>query len=142
MMRIRPRRRNAPRIGIAPLVDCVFLLLIFFLLTSTTARDRGLEIQLPAAATAESPREDLLRVAVSEAGELSVNGRTIPLDELAAVVEEQCAATGRRPVLLVADRRLPLEEVTRVIDELRRARVGALVLATGPDPRQREGGGR
>ncbi|MFO7956681.1 MAG: biopolymer transporter ExbD [Candidatus Brocadiia bacterium] len=140
MMRIRPRRRNAPRIGIAPLVDCVFLLLIFFLLTSTTARDRGLEIQLPAAATAESPREDLLRVAISEAGEIALNGRTIPLDELAASIAEQFSRGGRRPVLLVADRRLPLEKVTRVIDELRRARVGALVLATRSDPRRVEGG--
>lgn len=139
-MRIRPRRRNAPRIGIAPLVDCVFLLLIFFLLTSTTARDRGLEIQLPAAATAESPREDLLRVAISEAGEIALNGRTIPLDELAASIAEQFSRGGRRPVLLVADRRLPLEKVTRVIDELRRARVGALVLATRSDPRRVEGG--
>lgn len=141
-MRIRPPRRNAPRIGIAPLVDCVFLLLIFFLLTSTIARDRGLEIQLPAAATAESPREDLLRVAISEAGEIALNGRTIPLDELAASIAEQFSRGGRCPVMLVADRRLPLEKVTRVIDELRRARVGALVLATDPDPPQREGGGR
>ena len=63
MIEIKRRKKRPPNVSIAALVDCVFLLLIFFLLTSTYSSRRGLKIELPGASTAEAADRHRIEVA-------------------------------------------------------------------------------
>lgn len=107
-------------IGIAPLVDCVFLLLVFFLLTSSFDRPRHLDVELPPSSTAASVADGaaLLRVEVDREGRIVVAGRPCGLEDL----EERLRASSvpGDPIELDADRRLPLEGLTPLLDVIGR----------------------
>lgn len=135
MIRIRRSRPPAPQIDMAPLVDCVFLLLIFFLLASRFSRERGripesLAIELPGARSSAPAEEDAVRVFLSESGEVRLDGDVVPPGELEAALRRKAAERGLAKLLLVADRRVRLEDVTGAIDAARLAGFTAAAIAT------------
>ena len=130
MIRIETRRRRDPDIGIAPLVDCVLLLLVFFLLTSSFSENRGLTIDLPDSATARAAENANIAIRVLETGEIVLEGEPIPIGALATALRRVVARRGKRPVLIQADRRVPLGEVTKVIDSVRMAGLETVSIAT------------
>ena len=130
MIRIQPRKRKAPDIGIAPLVDCVLLLLIFFLLTSSFSVTRAMKIDLPGSSTSETTEKDLITIRVGESGEITFEDRVMTAPELTEALQATVANDGKKQVLMVADRRVPLEKVTEVIDSVRGAKLETVSIAT------------
>ena len=134
MIRIERRERWQPSISIAPLVDCVFLLLIFFLLTSTFSRHRHLKIELPGSRSeAEAPPE-AFEVVLLPDGRVRLADAEFPVDALAHALRRRIEKQGRRPVLLIGDRRSTLEHLTAVIDSVREAGLDTVAIATRPKP--------
>lgn len=129
MIRIQTRHRRTPDISIAPLIDCVLLLLIFFLLTSSFSARRGMEITLPESSTARHRNDQVIEVAVAATGEVTFEGRTVDLPELTRALENARAAKRNLPVLMVADKELRLGRITEVIDCIRSAKVETLSIA-------------
>jgi len=127
------RQTSAPEIGIAPLVDCVFLLLIFFLLTSSFSRKRAIDITLPASSTATEQKKEVIEVAVSDMGEIELNGKTVDLENLASALERAARERDKQPVLLLADKRVSLEMLTKLIDCIRAAKLESVSIATRRD---------
>ena len=129
MIHIERRQHGQVDIGIAPLVDCVFLLLIFFLLTSTFSRERAIAIERPSSATAVPHEPNVIRIAISAVGEITLEGKKLSsgqlTEALAAVVERR----GKLPVVLVADRRVPLQTAIDVIDCARGANLETVRIA-------------
>jgi len=104
----------------APLIDMVFILLIFFMLSTTFVRESGVEVSRPASAFAESIDQGFVPVAVDANGGVHVAGRVIAPDsvrDIAAVLNE----SGRRRVLVQADRTVPTELLLQVLDTCRLA---------------------
>jgi biopolymer transport protein ExbD len=139
MIRIHRRPRAKPTLNIAPLVDCIFLLLIFFLLASTfsrgdVSRADGLEIELPGAESAEPEEKEVLRVCLAESGEIVVEKRKVSLAELTDVLQAAVRERGPLPLFLVADRRVRLETLTEVIDRARKLGVRSVSIATQKPP--------
>jgi len=124
-MRIRDDddESEVPEVNMAPLIDCIFLLLIFFLLTSTIQKntDEKKEIQqlafmLPeSAAAADAPGEpETLVIGVDDAGRAYVNGTRVSLEKLHRALRE---AAARRPkVRIEGDERAAFEHIVHVID--------------------------
>ncbi len=130
-MTAMPRRRvSRPTIGMAPLIDCMLLLLIFFLLTSTFTRSRGIRIELPASSTAAPERGRMFEITVARFGQVSFEGRPISVEDLSAALRRAVEARGKLPVLLVADKSVPLGTLTAVIDRVRAARLETVAIAT------------
>ncbi len=126
-----PRRRvSRPTIGMAPLIDCMLLLLIFFLLTSTFTRSRGIRIELPSSSTAAPERGRRFEITVERLGQVSFEGRPLSMDELSTALQRAVKKRGKLPVLLVADRRVPVGTLTAVIDRVRAARLETVAIAT------------
>lgn len=135
MIRLTRHGRSRPEIGMAPLVDCIFLLLVFFLLASRFSRDAGkvasgIEIELPAARTGHEPSDERIAVTLTESGELTLDGRAVTLERLGPSLRALVEDGGPRPLLLVADRRVRLEILARVIDRAREAGLPAVSIAT------------
>ncbi len=137
----RRGHRKGPEIGIAPLVDLVFLLLIFFLLSSTLEKEKALPVRRPQASTAETLSQPPLAVTVTAAGTLHMEGRRVSLAELETSLRAALSSVRDRRILLVADREARAGLVVRVMDVCRRAG-GQVLLATArpSEPFQKETG--
>ncbi|MDY7109836.1 MAG: biopolymer transporter ExbD [Planctomycetota bacterium] len=114
---------NEPKNGIAieltPLIDMVFLLLIFFLVATTFHQtEREMQIALPAAASA-GPITTALReivINVDQDGQIIVGGRRIEPDDLRALVTEAVAANPEQKVTVRGDRTTAYANIVRVLD--------------------------
>jgi biopolymer transport protein ExbD len=106
-------------IELAPLIDMVFLLLIFFLIATTFHQaEREMQIALPAAASA-GPISTTLReivINVDEEGEIIVSGTRMTLDDLRALVSEAVEANPGQKVTIRGDRNTAYANVVRVLD--------------------------
>ncbi len=115
--------------NVAPLIDIVFILLIFFVVTTTFARDLGIEVERPSAGSATEQPVDLLRVAIGANGELTVDGRPTSGWRLRPEVEDRLADYLEKSVLVVADRRTDAEALVDVIDACRQAGASQVAVA-------------
>jgi biopolymer transport protein ExbD len=113
----RRRRADEPTIEMAPLIDCVFLLLIFFLLTATYVRNPNIPIRLPQASIHEMrPEKRDLMVGITERGEIRYEGRETTLSKLRAEMQRIHADAPESMVLIQADQRSRHGRVVEVMD--------------------------
>lgn len=127
---MRFSRRVAASSGtpLAPLLDVVLLLLIFFVVTSSFAT-QTLELELPSADAAGAAPRNPLVVALDAEGSIEVEGRAVSIDELAA--RFAAAREIERPIELRADRSTAHEHVVAVLDRAQAAGVADLAIAVG-----------
>lgn len=122
-MNLRPRRRPSVNIDMAPLIDVVFLLLIFFMVSATFRDEARLRVRLPEAQgappTASTP--DSIRIAIDRAGHFYVNDRSLPDERPATLIRTLAAASApdsaeRPSVLIQADASTPHQAVMTAMD--------------------------
>ncbi|GBC62340.1 biopolymer transporter ExbD [Desulfonema ishimotonii] len=119
----RQRRSKGAEINMAPLLDMVFILLIFFIVTTSFVKESGVEIQRPTAKSA-MPREKVhLMVEVTQTGDLFIEGKSIDIRSLRARMKRFIVETPGGSVVIVADRQSSTGTVIRVLDESRLAGV-------------------
>lgn len=118
------------RIDLAPLVDVVFLLIIFFMLTSSFVRLPGITVKLPKAVTSEALEERNVIITITSDGEIFFNEEAITLEELAPELVE--AAKTERPILIKADQKSSLGSVVGVWDLCRKSGISKVSIATKP----------
>ena len=129
-----PGKREA-RIDISPLVDVVFQLLIFFVVTTTFLTDSGLPLDLPQAESGESEAAvEELSVRVSADGGVSFRGQNLTLADLEVLLRKAVADSPTGAVTIYGDGRADYETVVQVIDLARKVEARGVVLATEPVP--------
>lgn len=116
------------RLDIAPLIDVVFLLLIFFMLTSSFIFQPGIRVNLPRAVTSEVLHKELLIVTITEDNGVFINERPISGDELVSRIT--IAARDKQPLLIRADKKANLGKVVEVWDICRQVDVKQINIAT------------
>lgn len=133
-MKINLETIRKPRIEMLPLIDIVFLLLVFFIYAMLSmAVHRGLPVVLPLSTTAKIDKRLLLSVTVKADGTVYVNKNQVPMEVLTDVLKDK-ARTGKEPgVLLFADRSLPYQQLFRVLDRIREAGLGRISLQAEVD---------
>ena len=114
------RSRPAAAIEMAPLIDMVFILLIFFIVTTSFIREAGVEIDRPRSAQARSMTESFVPVAIHKAGSVHVAGRVIRPDDVAAITRAMAEASTWK-IVIQADREVPTGLLLRVLDTCRMA---------------------
>ena len=108
-------------INMGPLIDMVFLLLIFFVVTTSFVRETGIEVQRSVAATAESSETANLMIGVNAAGDVYWEGRRIDVRSVRAHIERALAENPDSGVIVVADQASSTGEVVKVMDQCRLA---------------------
>lgn len=133
-MNLRPRRRGDPEINLTSLIDVVFLLLLFFILTTSFNRESALRIDLPKAseqATVEEQKPIML--SIDAAGEFYVDGRQVVNTQVESLKRVLRAALGERkdpPLIISADAKTPHQAVVTAMDAARQVGLIHLSIAT------------
>jgi biopolymer transport protein ExbD len=105
-------------IDISPLIDVVFILLIFFIVTTVFVEETGVEIQKPRAATQQDLERNSILIGVTRGGQVYYGGREIGVSGVRAVVS-RLLKQDAMPVIIQADREAPTEATVSVLDEAR-----------------------
>ncbi len=124
------RSRIHAHLDIAPLIDIVFLLLVFFMLTSTFMTPEAIDLELPESSSATVTNVTPIVVALNPAGQLTLNGSNIQLDALRAAMEPLIQADTDAAITLKSDARTEVQQLLRVMDEIRAAGGTNIALAT------------
>lgn len=119
-----------PEISMAPLIDVVFLLLIFFMVTTVFPENRGLVIEKPESETAEPLVMKKMIVTVSKEGTIEYKAKTITADDLKRIVKEQLSADADTAVLVQVDKNAPTEIFVKVLDACKAAGAKQVGIAT------------
>ena len=126
------RRRSNVVLNLTPLIDIVFLLLVFFMLTAHFIEDQVIDITLPKAkssATTEQ-KDEYVEVVLSPAGELLVAGELVAAEDLEETLRGALHAPGKRFVRLRGDQESNFGMAVHVIDAARSAGAESLNILT------------
>ncbi|MDH5543096.1 MAG: biopolymer transporter ExbD [Nitrospinota bacterium] len=128
--------RPTPEVQLAPLIDMVFLLLIFFMVATIFPDDTGIEVQKPQSATATKlPKENLLFL-ISQNGDIWFSGKKVELIEISKIVQSELEVQPGVMVLVDVDKKAETDSLIKFLDEARKG--GAKNLAIGTKEKQKE----
>lgn len=116
------------QIDIAPLIDIVFLLLIFFMLTSSFVFQTGIKVKLPKAITSEVIKDENLNIVITSEGVMYLNHAVVTMKELRRELTK--SRNKDRPILIKADRRASLGRIIDVWDLCRDLGIERVNIAT------------
>lgn len=114
-------RNDGVDINMGPLVDMVFLLLIFFVVTTSFVKESGIDVQRSTAATAEVKERAGVMIGVSPEGDVYFEGKKVDVRSVRGLVERALAEDPESGVVVVADRKSETGDVVAVMDQCRLA---------------------
>jgi len=140
-MNLRPRRAEPPRVDITPLIDVVFLMLIFFMVSTTFDKQTQLKVDLPEAANQEAsePLPEQIDVTIDPQGQFYVNERELVTHDAVTLRRTlEKIADGRLdlPIVVSGDRNAPLQSMMTVLDvaaQLGMSRLSFVARQASPD---------
>ena len=110
------RKKQAANIDIAPLLDMVFILLIFFIVTSSFNRETGVEVTKPQAKSASNVPTKNIMIAVTREGTIHINERQVDLSSLEDLLKNMLGKNPDREIVLIADKNSVTGKLVEVID--------------------------
>jgi biopolymer transport protein ExbD len=122
-------RNKEMDINMSPLIDLVFLLLIFFMVTTSFVRETGIDVQRPSASTATLTENGNILVAISKEGTLHFDGKKIDLRSLRSHITRALSENPEGAVVIVADKISYTGLVIQVMDQCRLAGAKRVSLA-------------
>ena len=129
--RFRPRRRPALELGMTPLIDIVFLLLIFFMLTSRFIVQEGIKVDLPVTDRSHTlPAESTHRITVGSGDQLAMDGLVMTLEEMGHYIQGQETQFLKTPFEILADRQASIQIVISLLEMLRDKGAAQVTLGT------------
>ena len=120
---------NDADVDISPLIDCVFILLIFFIVTTTFVEETGVEVDKPQAASSVRLEKNSILLAVTAEGAVVYGGREIGVGGVRPLVKRMISKEDL-PVIVQVDQAVPSGLLVRVIDEAKLAGATKVSLAT------------
>lgn len=126
------RKKNQP-IDMAPLIDMIFILLIFFIVTSTFAPETSIEIERPEMSSVSNVPAKSLNILINKSGKITIEDLETPLHQVESLIKAQKNAHPQLTVLVLSDKETPLGKVLSVLDSCRRAGVDPGIAAEEVD---------
>ena len=132
------RRRHAHKdeeveINITPMLDVVFIMLIFFIVTTSFIKETGIDVNRPSADTAEKKERGNILIAINANGEIWMNKRKIDVRSVRANVERAHAENPEGSVIITADKESKTDTLIQVMDQARLAGVQNVSIAARTD---------
>lgn len=129
-MEFERRRRRHSHIDVAPLVDVVFNLLLFFVITYNVVADPAVKIRLPESKTADSQAEEQVVIALSREGQAYLGEKAVQVEELPPLVQEALKQCKEPSVKIKADQEVPVGLLLKVVDAVKLTGCSAFSIAT------------
>ena len=114
---------EAEEINMTPMLDVVFIMLIFFIVTASFVKESGIDVNRPEAATAVKKDRANILVAISDTGEIWINKRQIDIRAVQANIERLKAENPQGSVVIQADKKSTTDTLIKVMDAARAAGV-------------------
>jgi biopolymer transport protein ExbD len=131
-----PYKEKTPfKLDLIPMINVVFLLLIFFMLTSTNSKQTK-KVELPNAKTAEKNSKQYLVMTIDKKGSIELDGQALTLEALPVHLEEKMNEKKNRVVSIHADKAIEFEFFGKVIELAKQAGAEDFMLATGVEKPQ------
>ena len=118
------------QIDMTPMLDVVFIMLIFFIVTASFVKESGIDVNRPEAATAVQKDRANILVAISDSGEIWINKRQVDARAVQANIERLYAENPQGSVVIQADKKATTETLIKVMDAARAAGVFDVSIAT------------
>ncbi|TOB09298.1 biopolymer transporter ExbD [Vibrio parahaemolyticus] len=116
-------------IDMTPMLDIVFIMLIFFIVTTSFVKEAGLEVNRPTASSAQTVKKGNIMVAIGAAGDVWVDKRRIEVDAVRANIERLRAESPDGAVVIQADTETNAGVVVKVMDQIKMAGVESISIA-------------
>lgn len=129
-IRAKKNVREKTEIHMTPLIDMVFILLIFFIVTTSFVSDTGLKVSRPQAHTSQDLNRDSMKIAVGASGEIYLAGQRISIFSLRSIVAAKLKRDPELSTVIIADKATPADTLVKVMDELRLGGIKKISLAT------------
>jgi biopolymer transport protein ExbD len=127
----RKGKKRSIELNMAPLIDMVFILLIFFLVTTSFVKETGVDINRPTAATAVSKKKANILIGITKDDRIFMDRREIDIRAVRANVERALAENPEGAVIVVADRESRTGIAVNVMDECKLAGSKNVALGAG-----------
>lgn len=132
-MRLRRREIKKARIEIIPMIDTIFFLLVFFMIsTLSMARYGGLPVSLPKAATGQQTPSESAAVTITPDGKIAIDKQDVPRAHVGEILKARLAKSADLLVLINADEKVEHGLVIEVMDAARQAGVAKMAIAVKP----------
>ena len=129
-MKFLPKKHEVEDLNISPLIDMVFILLIFFAVSTTFVRDLQVTLDRPSAQSSSSVSSDSVRVYIDRSGAIFVGEQPVNSWMVQSLVREELSIATSDAVLVIADRLTPTELLIDVVDQAKLAGAGEVGVAT------------
>lgn len=129
-MHFEGRRKNSQGLNLTPLIDVVFLLLVFFMLTSHFVREEMIPLALPIADTGQSLTGDTLQVVLDNQGRILIGQETIAPDALEGRLRQELQQRADKSLQLRGDKAAALGRTVEVLDAARKAGAEGIEIIT------------
>ncbi len=138
IMRKRQRLDDEAEINITPMLDIVFIMLIFFIVTTSFVRESGLDISRPTQAEDRVVEDEILPIVVriNHASVIQINNRTVDLQAVRANLERESAQSPRSPVIIAAHPDSESNALVQVLDAANIVGISSVSVATETTPRR------
>tara|TARA_B100000780_G_C21117695_1_gene452384 strand:- start:819 stop:1226 length:408 start_codon:yes stop_codon:yes gene_type:complete len=135
-MRNKHSRRESgsvAEINMTPLIDMVFILLIFFIVTTSFVNETGVDVNRPSAETAVNKELANIMVAITSSGEINISGRVVDRRAVRANIERLHAENPEGSVIIIADKDAKTGLLIEVMDQARLAGIANVSIAAEQD---------
>ncbi|NWF74976.1 MAG: biopolymer transporter ExbD [Nitrospirae bacterium] len=129
-MDFKRRRHNHVHLNIAPLVDVVFLLLLFFMLTSHLIQEPAIKIKLPESKTSETQNEHLSTIYITKNADIYFMDKRVDIENLQRAIKESTSEGKKEFIRIKVDREANVGLLVRVIDEVKIADITNFSIVT------------
>lgn len=129
-MKFLPKRHEPESLDMSPLIDMVFILLIFFAVSTTFTKDMQLELERPSAQGAAAASSKSIRVYLDREGQIYMDEQLVKSWMLQSLIRDSLSVSSSGSVLVIADRLTPTEELIEVIDQAKLAGAADVGVAT------------
>ena len=130
MITITSTKKLDAHLNMTPMIDCVFLLLIFFLLTTNFITEQGIAVKLPQARSTTQQKEEDITIFLDQHGRISIRGKELGFAQLFDELRLLIGNNQHQLVILKADREIILNKAVKVMDIAKSAGAERLCIAT------------
>jgi biopolymer transport protein ExbD len=129
-MRLRRRLEDEGGLLLTPLIDMVFLVVIFFMLNTTLSINPAITVDLPEAYSSQAVIEEEIVVTLTASGEIYIGKQAVERQRFAADLKKEMVRLQRTDIILQAEAMLPYRDVVEIMDLARLAGVESISLVT------------
>ena len=132
-MRYRESKETVQDLNISPLIDMVFILLIFFMVSTTFVKDMKLDLDRPSASSSSTASTKAIRLYIDNQGEVYLDGESIRMWVVQSRLRDILKSKTQKSVLVVTDENVPAGKLVEVVDQARLAGASDVGVATSKE---------